>query len=451
MTSPGLRDRLASLSPEQRELLRARLAADRPFLTPGQQRLWEAQRRAPGRPVDVVCQAVSLVGGCVDPGDLAERLHAFTQAHEALRMTFEDTGAGVRPVVHGKLLPEVRRERCADQSESRALARALAAEPFDLAAGPMLRAVIADGPDTGTRWLLLAVHNLVFDAWSFELLLDYLAAPVAGQAPARPFSEFARQQRIWCQSAAGRQAAAYWAGMLDDPPPALPADWPRAAETDWSGRRLEFTLPAVTGRGIAAAARRDGATAYAGWLAVVWAVLEEFSGIEDTVLGTFIANRGAPGAMETVGYLLNVLPMRLRAAGRGSHRERTRAASLMVREGLRHAAYPGELIARDLPAREPGTHPMFDAAFVFDNVGGEPRRIQGAEVTTADVDKGTSRYDLTFAVYPSDGQVTCWVEYSTSRYREATARRLAERFAALAAQAAGQEAAEPAALDWGPA
>ncbi|QMU71301.1 condensation domain-containing protein [Streptacidiphilus sp. P02-A3a] len=445
----GLAARLAALSPEQLARLRARTSElnDRQ-LTPGQQRLWEVQRAAPGRPVDVVCQAVRLTGAGVDLDRLAARLREFVQAQEALRTTFETTGDVVRPVAHPRLPPLLRRERCSGEAQAHSRARELAEEPFDLAGGPLLRVVLAEGASPEECWLLVAVHNLVFDAWSFELLLDWLAAPAADdapaadsapaadRAPARPFGAFAREQRAWCAGPAGRAAAAYWGAELAAAPAPLPTDRPRRAATGRPGRRLEFSQSAATARGIAEAARSEAATPYAGWLAVLWATLAEFGGTEDTVLGTFTANRDTPEAGEVVGYLLNVLPLRLRDPGDGTHRSRVRAVRAATRAGQRHLGYPGELIARDAGRGLPGAHPLFDAVLVFDNLGQQERRIQGARVATADVDKGTARYDLTFAVHPGADGADCWLEYDTDRYDESTARRLVRRFSAFAERAA---------------
>ncbi|MFI0977558.1 condensation domain-containing protein [Streptomyces sp. NPDC021093] len=341
--------------------------------------------------------------------------------------------------MHEHLPPRLTRTRVTGAADAHRLARELAAEPFDLTAGPLLRVTLAEGPAPDESWLLVVVHNLVFDAWSFELLLDELARP-EGTAPAAApaFSGFAGEQRQWLEGPAGRAAAAYWAGEVADAPPPLPTDRPRPADgTARGGGRVEFAVSRAVTEGIAAAAQREAATAYTGWLAVAWSALAEFGGQQDVLLGTFTAGRDRPGTTEVAGYLLNVLPVRLREADDGSHGARTRAVRTATRAGLGHAAYPGELIAAGAEhPRVPGTHPLLDVVFVFDNLGADGREIQGARADTADLDKGTTRYDLTLAVYPGPDGTHGWLEYDTELYDAATARRLAERFTALAESAA---------------
>ncbi|GAA3302772.1 hypothetical protein Dvina_20370 [Dactylosporangium vinaceum] len=413
---PSLATIVAALDPQARARLRARLDIARPALTPGQRRLWDGTGH-------IVCQAVHLRGP-VDADRLADAITAFTRRHEALRTTFRVEAAGIVPVVHHDLPPRIERLRCTGRAEAEAAARRLAGEPFDLSAGPLLRAGLAAGADTDETWLLLAVPNLVFDAWSFELLLDWLAARPADPGLAPAFSAFAGQQRRWVDSAEGRAAAEHWARVVADPPPPLPADDPDAAATG-VGRRVAFTLPAQAGAAVQAAARAEAATPFAGWLGLFGALLAECSGRPDVLLSTFTANRDRPGTADLVGYVLNVLPVRLRGPAEPDLGAWVRAARDATRAGLPHAAYPGELI--------PGPPPS--VAFVFEHLAPQPRTIHGAVAEPSDVDRGTARYELTLSVQPGPDGAACWLEYDVARYTEATVRRLAERFAALAGRA----------------
>ncbi len=107
--------RIEALSADQRQLLakriRERALAPRagshepgaPLpLTAGQLRLWRTHQEAPGVPVDVVCQVVSL-DGPLDAGLLERCLAAFVDRHEAARTTFETVGGEPRQRVRPDL------------------------------------------------------------------------------------------------------------------------------------------------------------------------------------------------------------------------------------------------------------------------------------------------------------------------------------------------------------
>src|SRR5205807_2037377 len=112
----------------------------------------------------------------------------------------------------------------------RARAAAEIRRPFDLAAGPLFRALLMrTGPDHHV--LLLTLHHLVGDGWSRRVLLADLAALAAGAAlepfPMQ-FSDHARRERA---AAGGRRMAddlAWWTARFAEPPPVLdlPTDRP---------------------------------------------------------------------------------------------------------------------------------------------------------------------------------------------------------------------------------
>ncbi len=473
--------RVAALSPAAREQLakRARAMAAAPVLrrrdrsraepyalSPGQRRLWEARigRRSAspsgGAPPgagsweidsDVVCQAVHLRGP-LDPDRLVDAFRQLIDRHDALR-TVVDVVDGEPVAQAGPQAAHcVQRITLPSAADAHPYARELARQPFDLENGPLLRIAVADvAPVAGStagqndHWLLFAADNLIVDAWSFEVLLDeldLLYRAVSGTGvdlpePPVQFADFAAWQQTWCDSTAGRRAAAYWAEVVADPPPPLPTDRPRdGGPRTLSGRRLDFALPAEVTRRLTAAGRAAGATPFMVYCAVLWATLTEYTTHDDVLIGVFSANRSAPETAALVGYLLNVMPLRLRG-GDGSFADRLARVRPAVLEGQRHGAYPAERVARGHLRGLAGAHPLFDVAFVYDSLGARQRRIGDAVVTTADVDRGVARYDLTVAVYDEPGHLHGWVEFNADLLDETTAAGLARRFVEIAADCAG--------------
>lgn len=444
--------RISRLSPDQRTLLERQLRAaaaepvpqrsahlDEPFpLTPAQRRVWDTQIQVADTPVDIVCQAMRI-DGPIDAQRLRQALIDTCRVHEALRTTFTSADGEVTQRVRESVDPDVRLHADADvlsDAEAHRLAAELAWEPFDLEHGPLLRAVVAGRDEQ--HWLLLAVHNLVFDAWSFEVLLDGIAeAYESGTAPShaadalRP-ADFEDWQRRWTASHAGRRAEAYWSELLADPAPPLRTDQPRTQERTGRGRRHAFALPENVAPSLTAFARTQSATPFQAWCTVLGDVLAELSGGPDVVFGTFQANRTAAGTDRLVGYLLNVLPVRWRVAGDATPAERLRACRTALLEAQRHAAYPIELLAAGKGRGVAGAHPMFDVVFVFENLSRPSRALGAAQVVPSDVDKGTARYDLTVAVYDEPGGAHAWIEYDTALFEQDTIQRFADRFVALA-------------------
>src|SRR5262249_26177142 len=128
----------------------------------------------------------------------------------------------------------------------------VADRPFDLAAGPLLRVEVGRlGTDAGTQ-VLLVVHHLVADAWSFDVLIRDLmeayAIREAGEEPA--FATLPVQYAdftAWQQQRVGQPEAladlAYWRDTLADLPTLdLTRGRPRPDRLSHTGGTIEVLL-----------------------------------------------------------------------------------------------------------------------------------------------------------------------------------------------------------------
>ena len=439
--------RIEALSADQRQLL-ARLVRERreralelraearepgaPLpLTPGQLRLWRTVQEAPDVPVDVVCQVVSL-DGPLDEGLLERCLATIVLRHEALRTTFETVDGEPRQRVRPDLAVPLERLDLSgadpDLLDRRAAERSW--QPFDLTRGPLLRWALARlGADRHA--LVVTVHNLVFDAWSFSVFLDELTALYGGASlppPALQFADFAAWQRRWLASGEGRAQLDFWRRELAPPlPPAFPTDHPRGGREGRRGGRIDFTLPGTVREALTQLGRREGATPFMVWAALVQTLVRQRTGADDVVIGTLSANRSRPETAEIVGYLLNVVPLRADLSGDPDFASVVRRGRKTALSAQAHADLPYELLAGEAPEGRS----LFDVLFIFENIPPSAGRLGDAALGTRDVDKGVARYDLTIAVYDGD-PLHGWLEYDAALFDPATAEALAAHFVRLA-------------------
>src|SRR6202035_5448067 len=101
--------------------------------------------------------------------------------------------------------------------------------PFDLAAGPLLRAALLQRESEA--FLVLAVHHIAADFWSMTVLARELGTLAAGEAPPPPaalYTDFARRQQQILESPVGERLWEHWRERLAGTPPLeLPTDRPR--------------------------------------------------------------------------------------------------------------------------------------------------------------------------------------------------------------------------------
>ncbi len=352
--------------------------ADAP-LSHGQQALWFLQRLAPHSAAYTIAAAVR-VHGAFDAAALGRALAAVVDRHAALRTTFHDRAGLPVQRVHAALPPGFQVEDAAGldgRQLAARLGRQVVEPPFDMAAGPLLRAaVLRIAP--GEHALALAVHHLVADFGSLAVLFDELgrlyARETGGAAelaapPDLTYADWVAWQRRRLAGPWGERQWEYWRQALTPLPPdlELPTDRPRPAVLTDRGDAVALRLGAGAAAAVRGLAAASSATLFATLLAGFQAVLGRFSGQDDVAVGCPVGGRrGAPGLARVVGYFVNPVVVRAdlsRAPTFGELLHRVRSAALGA---LEHAGYPFALLTERLqPARSTSRSPVFQALFVL--------------------------------------------------------------------------------------
>ena len=371
-------------------------------LSSAQQRLWFLAQLEGVSATYHVPLAVRL-RGALDRAALARALDRLFARHQALRSVFPardgEPVARLLPAAHGLPLREHDLRGRADAQAAREL---IAAEelhaPFDLAAGPLVRARLLHlGEDE--HELLLTQHHIACDGWSLDVLARELSALynafAAGLADPLPplalhYPDYAAWQRRACDGARLSAQSDYWHRRLSGAPPRLelPTDRPRPPQQSFAAASLPVRFGADETAALKRVGRAHGASAFMTVLAAWAAVLTRLSGQDEVVIGTPAANRGHALLQPLIGFFVNTLALRIDVAGAtslGALLERARDAALEAQD---RQELPFERVVERLqPQRTLDATPLFQAllawqsnappAFAFDGVRADPPRLLG--------------------------------------------------------------------------
>ena len=410
-----------------------------------QQRLWFLDRLEPESSFYNVPSAVRLRGR-LDPAALAEAFREIVRRHEALRARFRDSAgkpvqvvadeAGVPlPLVDLAELPSPGRE-----NQARRVLRGEARRPFDLERGPLLRLALLRLAED--EHLLFAVfHHIASDGWSMGVFLRELAelyrAFIAGEPSPLPplplqYADFALWQRGWLAGETLDRQLVWWRERLASVPPlALPTDRPRPAVPAYRGGRRALALPPSLTREISALGRREGVTLFMTLLAAFSAVLGRWADQESLAVGTPIANRTRLELEPLIGFFVNTLMLRSDLGGDPSGREllaRCREAALGA---YAHQDLPFEKLVAELrPERDLARSPLFQVMLVLQNAPLPAIELPGLTLSPAEVEAGTTQFDLTLSLAEEGGGIAGFLEYDAHLFDGTTAGRLAGHLAA---------------------
>jgi amino acid adenylation domain-containing protein len=397
--------------------------------------------------------------GRLDPAALQAALTAVVQRHETLRTVFVERAGQPVPVVmplDGEVplppLPIIDLESLPQPwLTAESLAAAAARQPLDPERGPLLRALLLRC-GAAEHLFLVIVHHLAGDDWSTWVLSQELSelytAAMTGRSaqlaalPVR-YADYAAWQQARRATPEAEADLQFWLEHLGAPEPLdLPADRPRPPvlrpEGGW---RVAPLADEAVARGLAALARRQGATLFMVLLAAFETFLLRVTGRTDPPVSAPVSGRRLPEVQGLIGLFTNILVWRVDAAGDprfSAHLARVRAAVLA---GTEHQDTPfDELIQRAVPERRLDHTPLSQVVLALQNTPPPPRELApGLAQEMRELGNGAAKLELSVYVRETAaGLETSW-EYASSRFDATTAARLAGSFgtllAALAADA----------------
>ncbi|MCQ8835062.1 condensation domain-containing protein [Streptomyces malaysiensis] len=353
-----------------------------------QERLWFMDRLNPGDPRYNV-PAFDRIHGPLDPEALSRALDALVARHEVLRTLITAPEGTPRqeirppepvpfPLVDLTALPPIAREAELDR-----LVRAEYHRPFDLAEGPVLRAhLVRLAPEDHA--LLLSLHHIVHDGWSFGLFNSDLAAFYQALAeggepdpdtPPVQYADYAVWQRRLLDEGHWDGQLAYWkrrlAGVTELPP--LATDHPRPVRPTGGGRLLPVSIPAEAVGELRRLCRTAGTTPFAVLLTAFGTALCGYTGEREVTIGTDVAGRTAAETQEMLGFFVNQLVLRVDLAGRPTRWELLSRVHGTVLEALSNQDVPFERVVQALnPPRSRRHSPLFQSKLVLNSTPGRP-------------------------------------------------------------------------------
>ena len=412
-----------------------------------QQRLWLLDQLEPGLAVYNIARAFRITGA-LDVSALERAFNEIVRRHEALRTTFAAAGGQPVQVIapHVEIpLPIVSlREGKDGEAQARQIASEEVRRPFDLARGPLMRAVLLRLTD-GAHILLLTIHHIVSDGWSMSVFFEEMAQCYSAFTASRSsalselpiqYADFASSQREQLQGAKLDGLVSYWKERLKDLPARLelPGDRPRPQIGTYGGATHTFTFDRRLTSDLKAFSRRESVTLFMTLLAGFQTLLYRWAGVEDVVVGAPIAGRPSVETERLIGFFVNTLVLRTSLVGDPTVRELLARVRETALGAYVHQDLPFEHLVELLrPERSRTQTPLFQVMFVLQNVPRREFTLPGLTLTSEHVDTGTAKFDLTVALAETPEGLTGRIEYNTDIFEVRTIERLERHFLALLA------------------
>jgi amino acid adenylation domain-containing protein len=413
-------------------------------LSYAQQCLWLSDQMQHGSAAYNIVNALRLRGRLNVPA-IEFALTEIIRRHEILRTTFAMVDSAPVQVIHRAqpftlAVLDVSTE---GEAEVRRVAMEESQRPFDLSAGPLLRASVLRLSEQ-EHVLLCTMHHIISDGWSMGVLIRELTTlyEAFGHRQQSPlpelgiqYADYAHWQREWLQGEVLEQQLNYWKQQLAGVPAVLelPTDYPRPAVQTFRGAHQSLTLPVESTTGLKALTQREGVTLFMTLLAAFQTLLWRYSGQEDIVVSTGIANRNRAETEPLIGFFVNTLVLRTNLSGDPTFAELLRRVREVTLGAYAHQDVPFELLVEALaPERDARYTPLFQVMLVLQNARvGEAVKLAGLEVSGVGGESGTAKFDLTLFVEERGEELGLVLEYNTDLFAARTIEEMLESFRRL--------------------
>src|SRR5215469_1658783 len=409
-----------------------------------QQRLWFLNQFDTANPLYNIVWPMRLRGR-LDVAALEESLNEIVRRHEVLRATFKTIDEQPVQVIAPSAtitlqtsdltaLPEAEQ-----QAEIDRVVTAETKTPISLETGPMLRtSFLRLGKEDHV--LVLALHHIVSDRWSRAIFFRELAAlyqafscGLPSPLPELPlqYTDFSVWQRGWLQGEALKKQLSYWTNRFANAPPLLelPTDRLRPAIESFHGNTLFKLLPVQLGERLKRLSQREGVTLFMTLLAAFDVLLLHYSGQEDLIVGSPIANRNRREVENLIGFFANTLVMRTDVSGNPTFRQLLARVREVALDAYAYQDLPFEKLVEELRLERSLSHnPLFQVMFALQNAPAEKIELPGLSLLLLPVSKGTSLFDLTLCIVESEQGLLMRLEYNTDLFDMSTISRLMERY-----------------------
>ena len=408
-------------------------------VTPTQERCWFLNKLRPGTPSLNVSVRWEVRGRFPAPV-MEQAFRLLIERHEILRTRFvEIDGVPQQEVFESapfklvtvdlSMLPEEQRLK---QMTQIGLTEAQA--PFDLSKPALIRAVMVRLAED-QAFVMLTIHQSVFDGWSIKLIGREIGAIgqalMEGRAPDLPelplqYGDYALWREECLKGGALEPEMAYWKQQLDGFPYfEIEPDKERPPERTPNSAMVNTDLPPEFGLALEAAGKKHGVSFFNFGCAILIALLHRYTGRTDISLGAQFAGREDVDLENLIGVFINNIVLRNKVDDDPTFSDLVARANETSRQGLIHQNMPFHKLVEMLnPPRDVQRTPLISVNVILQKAFMEDARYGEFELLGRPSPSPGALYDFTFQMV---GRATHWrmtIEYNTDLFERETAEHL---------------------------
>ncbi|MEW6738231.1 MAG: AMP-binding protein, partial [Acidobacteriota bacterium] len=228
----------------------------------------------------------------------------------------------------------------------------------------------------------------------------------------------------------------YWRKQLGANLPVLdlPIDHTRQPVQTFHGAAEALILPYNISQELIALCLSEVVTLFMLLLAAFKVLLYRYSGQQQIVIGSPIANRNHAEIEGLIGFFVNTLVLCTDLSGDPSFQELLGRVREVALGAYAHQDLPFEKLVEELqPQRDISRTPLFQVMFVLQNAPMETWSLTGLTLSEIETESKIARFDLIISMVETTDGLKGWFQYNTDLFDATTISRMATHFQNLLA------------------
>ncbi len=290
--------------------------------------------------------------------------------------------------------------------------------------------------------LVVTIHYILADRYSIGILAEeillYYKGYLKEKTPQLPdlsihYADFSQWQRELpvklMESLLG-----YWKIKLSGKLQVLelPTDRPRALAHTFQSKRQSIAFSKDLSDRIRAYGKQQGVGNFVTLLAAFKVLLHRYTGHEEIVVGTSVANRNQPDLERVIGPIANLLVLRSDFSTTPSFRRFASQLLKTVDDAYKYQLMPFDKLVSELnPDKDMSRTALFDVLFKYEDTPLYIPPVDGLEISVVETNLGWGKYDLDILVQNEGETFSGILVYNSDYYNDSTISRMIQHYMRL--------------------
>ena len=222
----------------------------------------------------------------------------------------------------------------------------------------------------------------------------------------------------------------YWVNKFEDcefPPLNLPYDYKVSAIRSYEGNTITNVIDEKIFRKIEKYAKKIGMSSYMLFVSTFLILLHRYTGQDEIILGSPVANRNQKETKRMMGVLVNNIVIRSKLNEDETINEFFEKMKEQILSDISNQPYPFDMLIKKLNIKvDNSRNPMFDVMFTYQNKEENTVQLSGKSVNVLELDNNISKFNLSIEVKPKMHTIN--VEYCTKLFKKETIENLFEHY-----------------------